>query len=233
MDLTEFNELEAGLSPETLTQLRAVSIQPGRPLIAVDVDEVLVVFVTHLANWMQSIGYEMRLESYQLEGAMFPLGSDDPLPFVECIAMIRRFFDAEVLNQQAIPGGADALARLSRAAQIVILTNVPRHATTGRRQNLDALGIPFPLVVNQGGKGRAMAWLAHHAAAPCAFVDDSVTQIESVAKWVPDAVRVHFAWADFIDRIFPECSHATARVRSWQDAEQALTRQLGLSETNP
>ena len=231
--MTDLIALEAGISPETLEQLGAVPIERGRPLIAVDVDEVLVVFVDHLARWMRSTGFEMRLQTYQLEGSMFALGSDEPLPFEDCIAMIRRFFEEKVLEREPIPGGAEALHRLSATAQIVILTNVPRHATAGRRQNLDALGIPFPLVVNQGGKGRAMAWLAHHANAQCGFVDDSVTQIESVAKWVPDAVRVHFAWADFIDRIFPECSHATARVRSWQDAEQALTRQLGLSGTNP
>ena len=98
---------------------------------------------------------------------------------------------------------------------------------------MDALGVPFPLVVNSGGKGRAMAWLASRADAPCGFVDDSVSQIESVAKWVPSAVRVHFAWADFIDRIFPECSHATARVRSWDEAEAALRTQLDFSAANP
>lgn len=228
--MTDLARIEEDLHPETLAQLRAVPIVAGQPLIAVDVDEVLVIFVEHLSRWMLTIGFEMRLQTYQLEGSMFPVGSDDPLPFEECIAMIRRFFDAEVLQQQAIPGGTEALESLSKQAQIVILTNVPRHATDGRRKNLDALGIPFPLVVNSGGKGRAMAWLAHQASAPCAFVDDSVTQIESVAKWVPDSVRIHFAWADFIDRIFPTCAHATSRVRSWEDAEIALREQLDLSD---
>lgn len=226
--MTELAEIERDLAPVTLEQLREVPIVSGRPLIAVDVDEVLVVFVDHLSRWMRTIGYEMRLVSYQLEGSMFPIGSEQPLPFDECIALIRRFFDEEVHSQQAIPGGAGALRRLSADAQVVILTNVPRHATTGRRANLNALGIPFPLVVNAGGKGRAMAWLAHHAEAPCAFVDDSVTQIESVAKWVPAAERVHFAWADFINRIFPECEHATGRERNWASTEVLLREKLGL-----
>ncbi|MEM9062767.1 MAG: hypothetical protein AAGD13_20080 [Pseudomonadota bacterium] len=231
--MTDISEIEDGLSPETLKQLRAVPITRGRPLIAVDVDEVLVIFVAHLSRWMETIGYEMRLVTYQLEGSMFPLGSDEPLPFEDCIALIRRFFDEQALKQKAIPGGAKALSRLSQSAQIVILTNVPRIATATRRQNLDALGIPYPLVVNQGGKGRALAWLAHHACAPVGFVDDSVTQIESVAKWLPEATRIHFAWADFIDRIFPECTHATARVRDWDGAVAELSRHLSLGETIP
>lgn len=227
--MTDLARIEEDLPSETLLQLQDVPIIKGRPLIAVDVDEVLVIFVEHLSQWMQTIGFEMRLQTYQLEGSMYPAGSDDPLPFDDCIAMIRRFFEAEVLQQKAIPGGASTLDALSKVAQIVILTNVPRLATSGRRKNLDALGIPFPLVVNTGGKGRAMAWLAHQAEAPCGFVDDSVTQIESVAKWVPDAVRVHFAWADFIDRIFPSCEHATQRVRSWKDAELVLREHLALT----
>ena len=228
MDITVHAEIETDLAPETLQQLRAVPIEAGRPLIAVDVDEVLVVFVDHLSRWMRTIGYEMRLVTYQLEGSMFPIGSEHPLPFDECIALIRRFFDEEVHNQQAIPGGVASLQRLSANAQIVLLTNVPRHATEGRRANLDALEIPFPLVVNAGGKGRAMAWLAHHAQAPCGFVDDSVKQIESVAKWVPAAERVHFAWADFIDRIYPDCEHATGRERGWEATEAHLRRALDL-----
>lgn len=223
-------EIEEGLAPETLSQLRAVPVTPGRPLVAVDVDEVLVVFVDHLSRFIRTLGFEMRLVTYQLEGSMFPLGSDDPLPFDDCIQLINRFFRAETEAQQAIEGGAAALERLAADAQVVILTNVPRHATAARRRNLDALGIAHPLVVNSGGKGRAMAWLAAKAAAPVAFIDDSVKQIESVAKHVPGSVRVHFAWADFIDRIFPECAHATHRVRSWKAAEAALRRGLALSD---
>ena len=220
------DELESGIAPETLTQLRAVPITPGRPLIAVDADEVMVVFVAHLDRYMRTQGYEMRLTQYQLEGSMFPIGSSDPLPFDACIEMINRFFQAETLNQQAVPDGPDVLARLAKDCQIVILTNVPRKATEARRQNLTKLGFPYPLVVNSGGKGRAMAWLAAHAAAPTAFIDDSVKQIESVAKHASDVVRLHFAWADFISNLFPECADATEQVRSWPAAETALRKHL-------
>lgn len=220
-------EIAQDLAPETLAELRAVPLEPGRPLIAVDVDEVLVVFVDHLSRYIRTLGFEMRLVRYQLEGSMFPVGSDAPLPFDDCIALINRFFEAETEAQQAIPGGAAALASLQDVAQIVILTNVPRRATEARRRNLDALGLPYPLVVNSGGKGRAMAWLAASVGAPCAFVDDSVKQIESVAKHTPEVFRIHFAWADFIDRIFPDCEHASARARSWAGAEALLRANLG------
>lgn len=210
------------LSAATLTELEALSLTPGAPLIAVDVDEVLVHFVPHLSRYIGGLGYRMQLDSYQLEGSIFEIGSDDPVPFAGCIALINQFFDHETEAQAPVPGGVEALTRLAGRAQIVILTNVPRHATEARRRNLDALGVPFPMVVNSGGKGRAMAWLAEQVAAPVAMVDDSVTQIESIARRAPDAFRVHFAAADFIQRLFPACDAASTQVRDWAGAETVL-----------
>ncbi|MFK7944657.1 MAG: hypothetical protein AB8B85_17360 [Paracoccaceae bacterium] len=217
-----------GIAHETQAQLKALSITPGRPLIAVDADEVLVVFVDHLSRWMETIGFEMRLVRYQLEGSMFPKGSNTPLPFDECLGLINRFFDEQTLSQRAIPGAAETLARLAGDAQVVVLTNVPRGATETRRQNLASLGIPYPVVVNSGGKGPAIAWLATQADAPTAFIDDSVKQIESVAKHAPGVVRLHFAWAEFIHAFYPDCADASAQVRDWPSAETELRARLGL-----
>ena len=93
--------------------------------------------------------------------------------------------------------------------------------------NLDRLGLTYPMVVNSGGKGRALSWLAARAGAPVAMVDDSVRQIESAAKHLPDATRLHFAEAEFIRRIFPGCAHATEQVYDWPGAVAALERNMG------
>ena len=219
----------SGIPPQTLAELEALEITRGRPLIAVDVDDCLAIFVDHLHEFVGTLGYEMRLERYELEGSMFPVGSDAALPFQECIGLIKRFFEQECVRQQAVPGGAEALQSLSLDAQIVILTNVPGFAGETRRQNLAGLGISWPVVVNTGGKGRAMAWLADAAGAPAAFVDDSVRQIESVAKHAPDVVRLHFAGAEFIRRLFPDCAAATRQVHDWGEAERVLRTELGIN----
>ncbi len=223
------DELESDIPADTLADLKAAGVMRGRPLIAVDVDEVLVIFVEHLRRYIRTLGYEMRLERYQLEGSMFPLGSKDPIPFDACIELINTFFAHECETQEAISGGAAALASLSCDAQVVILTNVPKHARETRRRNLDALGLHYPLIVNAGGKGRAMAWLASMAEAPVAMIDDSSTQLESVAKHVPASIRIHFAEAEHIARLFPTCDHATCQVRNWPDCETALRGAMGLS----
>ncbi len=224
--MTDIAEIEEGLAPQTLQELRATDIVPGRPVIAVDVDDTLVYFVDHLGRWMRTRGFEMRLNSYELEGSMFPTGSDQPLPFDACIALINDFFAAETEAQEPIAGGRESLEALADQAQIVILTNVPRHAATARQANLNALGLRYPLVINSGGKGRALAWLAARANAQVALVDDSSTQLESVAKHLPGSVRIHFAGAAHIQRLFPGCTHATEQVHDWATCEQRLRQHL-------
>ena len=89
----------------------------------------------HTAWVMQGV---TGLDRATLEGSIFPIGSDEALPFDDCIAMIRDFFEHETEAQEAIPDGPQALRALSEQAQIVLLTNVPRHATESEisEQNL-------------------------------------------------------------------------------------------------
>jgi hypothetical protein len=219
-------EIEAGLDPEVLAQLRALPIVPGRPLVAVDADEVLVYLAEHLMRYLPTIGFRMQLTQYQLEGSIFPAGSDFPVPFDDCLRLIDRFFDDETLNQQALPGAAEALARLSVRAQVVVLTNVPRHARDLRRRNLAALGMDYPMVENSGGKGRALFWMAAHAAAPAAFIDDSLKQHESAARRAPEITRIHFVGASHLRRILPESPAAHHRVADWAECEAVVTEAL-------
>jgi len=227
-DALSLDEIERLLVPRVLEQLRAVPVERGRPLLAVDADEVLVYLADHLARWLPSVGFRMRLTQYQLEGSIFPADRDEPVPFDDCLTLIDRFFDAETLNQQPLPGAAVALERLAGAAQVVVLTNVPRRARELRRQNLAALGMGYPLVENAGGKGKALAWLAAKAAAPAAFVDDSLRQHESAARRAPEATRVHFVGASHLRRILPDSPAAHHRVEDWAECEAVLRRALGL-----
>jgi len=217
--------IEEGLEPRILEQLSAVPVVPGRPMLVVDADEVLVEFAVHLKRFAAGIGVEMRLERYELEGTFFDAGTGRQLAFDEAIGIIHEFFEHETLNQRAVPGAAEALARLAAEAQIVVLTNVPRHARETRVENLAALGMPYPLVENGGGKGPALAWLAAKAGAPAAFIDDSPSQIASAKARAPEVARVHFAGADYVARVIPDCAEADHRVTSWAEAE-AVIREL-------
>lgn len=225
-----------GPPPATLAQLETLEIRRGQPLLVVDVDDCIAVYVEHLDRFMTETGFELRLESYELEGSMFRTGSDVPLAFDECIAVLDGFFRRETLHQRLMPDAGAVLHRLSAHAQIVILTNVPAFAGDDRRRNLAAQGVEWPVVTNTGGKGRALAWLAEAAGGPetpTAFVDDSVRQIESVARHAPDVARLHFAGAETVRRLAPDCAAATARALDWREAEGLLRRLLKLDAPVP
>jgi hypothetical protein len=225
---TSVAEIEAHLAPEALDQLRALPIEAGRPLLAVDCDEVLVHLSEHLAGWLPTIGFRMHLTRYQLEGSIFPAGSDVPVPFDDCLRMIDRFFAEETLNQRPVPGAVEALARLSGEVQVIVLTNVPRHARQLRRRNLAELGMAYPMVENAGGKGKALGWLANRVQAPVAFVDDSLKQHESAARRAPDVTRIHFVGASHLRRILPESPAAHHRVEGWTECERVVRSELAL-----
>lgn len=220
------DDIAGGIPPETLDDLEALELCRGRPLVAVDCDEVLVEFTAHLARWLETVGHEMRLTRYRLEGSVFRAGEDVPLPFDESLRLIDRFFEEETRSQRPIEGGAEALRHLSATAQVVILTNVPRHGRDDRIANLKALGMDYPVVVNAGGKGRALAWLAREAAAPVAFVDDSAIQIGSAAKHSPESGRVYFTGSPFVRDVMPECTDAHETAANWNEAVIAVERLL-------
>ncbi len=220
------DEIEVTLDPQVMAQLRALPIEPGRPLLAVDADEVLVYLAEHLTRYLPTIGFRMLLTHYQLEGSIFPADSDIPVGFDDCLRLIDRFFNDETLNQQALPGAVGALERLSTLAQIIVLTNVPRHARDLRRQNLAALGMGYPMVENAGGKGRALCWIAARVAAPVMFIDDSPKQHESAARRAPDITRIHFVGATHLRRILPESPAAHHRAEDWEACEALVRREL-------
>ncbi|MEM6488491.1 MAG: hypothetical protein AAF677_09545 [Pseudomonadota bacterium] len=219
---------EIQLQRETVADIEAAGVRRGRPLLVVDTDEVIVHFAGHLASWLNGVGYEMRLTQYQLEGAIYPTGEATPVSFEAALTLIDAFFAEETEHQRPIDGAIEAIARLSREAQVVVLTNVPRQALAARRANLRGLGVEAPVVANLGGKGRALRLLADAAAAPAVFVDDSPGQIASAAKHARGVTRLHFQGSPYLRRVMPEAPDAHASPGDWAACEAMVRRGLEL-----
>lgn len=215
------------LPPRVERELALAGVAPGRPLLAVDADEVLVHFAEDFAAWLAAMGYGFRLTEYRLDGAI--LGRDGaPLPRAEIGPLIWGFIDAETKNQRAIDAAAETLARLAREVQIVVLTNAPAKARACRVANLAAHGMDYPVVMNEGGKGRAMRWLAERAEAPAAFVDDSAEQLASVAAHAPETARLHLVGPALLKPLVGRAEAAAHHPEDWRAAEAAIRRALGL-----
>ncbi|GIX13645.1 MAG: hypothetical protein KatS3mg118_1604 [Paracoccaceae bacterium] len=215
------------MSPELAAQIDAAPLSPGRPLIVVDADEVLVHFAPHLARWLAAQGWRLALREYRLDGAIRHAGTGEPAGAERIRALLDRFFAEETHRQEAIAGAAAGLAALAPRAQIVVLTNVPAHARAARMRNLAGHGMAFPVIANTGGKGRALAELARRAAAPVAFIDDSPVQIVSARRHAPGVVRIHFTGSEYLRPVMPQVAEADHTAPDWPSLVALLERGWG------
>lgn len=213
------------LNDRVVAELEEAAVTSGRPLIAVDADEVLVHFAEHFRDYCVERGNSFELVEYRLDTAL--RGPDgQPLTREEIGPLIWGFIEEQTRWQRPILGAAEALASLSEVAQIVVLTNAPAKMRDDRIANLADLGMRYPVVMNEGGKGRALDWLSKRAAAPLAFIDDSAAQHGSAAKHAPQAMRFHLVGSEMLKPIIGEVDVAQAAPADWTEAEAMIRSAL-------
>ncbi len=209
---------EPVIADATRDQLDGLALQRGRPLLVLDADEVLVYFLRHFRTYLDGRGWDLDLTTYRLDAALKHRGDGRTATREEGLAFIDAFFAEETSRQEPIPGAAEAVARLSGRAQVVVLTNLPHHARETRIRNLAAHGLSHPVVSNRGGKGPALARLAGRVAAPVIFVDDSKAQIDSAAEHAPAVRRLQLIGCDYAAPALPRSAMAEETAFSWNAA---------------
>ena len=108
----------------TLSQICAISIEPDRPLIISDADEVLLTFMAQFENFLTTKGCYFDWSSFRLTGNVHRSDDNYTLTQDDVFDLLKSFFDQETRNLNEVPGASNALKRLSLRAQIVILSNV-------------------------------------------------------------------------------------------------------------
>ena len=206
-----------------------VPVEPGAPLIVVDVDEVLAMFVRGFERFVARRGLEMRLTRFTLLGSIFQAEDTEPVAIAKGRELFDAFFEAEVEDIEPTPGAAEALAGFAAQASIVILTNAPGHSREARARWLLKHGFPYPLIVNTGLKGPAVAALAARTGGPAAFIDDLLANLDSVATEAP-AVHCFQMVAD--ERLRPLAPCAPERHKrhdDWPALRTAIAAALRIS----
>ena len=218
------------MSTTVLTQhIDRLSLNPDRPLIVSDADEVLVQFARPLERFLHSRGLYLDLSSFRLSGNIRDRASDEPVAHEHVPQLIADFFDTCVADQPAVDGAAEALARLSVRAQVVVLSNVPEAARAAREAALARLGMAFPVLANQGLKGPAVKAMAEGHAAPVVFLDDIPHNIASVAEHATHVHRIHFVADPRLAALIGPAEQSHHRIDDWPTAarhiDDHLTRQ--------
>ena len=201
-------------------------INPDKPLLIVDADEVLLQFVNHLEAFVAQEGYKIELRGYQLTGNIIHTSTNEVATQETVSDLISNFFKACALQMLAVDGAAQSLQRLSDHLDIIILSNVPSFAKADRIQNLHNLGMPYPFIANEGSKGRSVAFLTEHLKAPSFFIDDLPPQHSSVAKHAPDCHRIHFVADPRLGALVSKADHAHHRIDDWDEVHDHITQHI-------
>jgi len=204
------------------------SLNPGRPLLIVDVDEVLGLFVAGFERFLEGQGYELRLDRFSLFGSIYRQGETDLANVDAAVMLYNEFFRTGVEDMEPTPGAAEALASLATHANIVILTNAPDHCREPRARWLARHGMDYPMQINEGPKGIAVAALAARVTEPTAFVDDLISNLDSAQDVAPCVSRFQLVADPRLRPMAPTAPERHTRIDDWPSLGVAIAKALEL-----
>ncbi|WP_334161320.1 hypothetical protein [Phenylobacterium sp.] len=202
-------------------RLHQLGLSVDRPLVIVDVDEVLGLFMQGFGAFLAAQGYDFRVDRFALFQNIYRPGAAEHLPVDEGKRLFDEFFRTGCGEIEPTPGAVDALTRLGRRAEILILSNAPADAERLRSAWLKRHGLPHPLILNTGPKGPVTHALASQTPQPAAFVDDLLPNLDSVAEHAPWVATFQHVADERLRPLAPR-SDRHARHDDWAELAEAI-----------
>lgn len=210
----------------TLEQLKSLSLDRARPVIISDADEVILHFSDILSEYLLGRGMCVNFQSYALEGNIKYTDTDTPVDSHLFGEIIEDYFENYVEKQPLVNGAAQHLENLSAFCDIVILTNIPHNFADRRRKQLMNAGLNYPMISNSGPKGPVMKAIRRKTSEKLIFIDDIAQHHKSVARFVPDTLRIQYIANDHLNSIEEKSEHCHHRCRDWPHIEQVIRHYL-------
>ena len=213
--------------PETARQIAELA-RDERPLLVLDVDEVVLEFIRPFTGYIGTLGLELRPDSFRLHGNIFDRRTQAAVPNERVSELIEGFFPVQADWQTAPAGAAEAVATLAENVEIVLLTAMPHRHRATRRALLDQLGFPYPLLTTERAKGPALLQLRGEQPRPVAFVDDLAHNLTSARASVADAHLFHLMAHRQLRALMPPLPEGIVAAEDWPDAAPKIAAALGL-----
>ncbi|CAN7297944.1 hypothetical protein LJR219_001473 [Phenylobacterium sp. LjRoot219] len=207
--------------PAAAPRLQSLGLSPDRPLVVVDVDEVLGLFIKGFAEFLAREGLDFRLDRYALFQNIYAPGAAEPIAEAQAKALYQSYFRSHCGALEPAPGAIAALEKLHRAAEIVILSNAPAEAETLRRGWLTRHGLAHPLILNRGPKGPMTAGLVRQSRGRSAFIDDILENLDSVAEHAPQTATFQHVADERLRPLAPR-SARHRRIDDWAELGLAV-----------
>lgn len=209
--------MTTGIHEHVVPQLQNISIDPNRPLIITDADEVLFSFMQGMELFLEENDLYFNWASFALHGNIRRKSNDIAVEAENIPALLDQFFDQYADRLPAVDGAAETLERLSKHAQVVVLSNVPPKYAHKRLSGLRRAKMDFPLIANVGAKGRVVNYLTRDLKQPAFFIDDIPTNHGSVRKHAEHVHRLHYIADERLAKLLGPAEDSSARLDSWPE----------------
>lgn len=209
--------------PTPVHSLKTLGISLERPLVIVDVDEVLGLFMKGFGRFLESRGLEFRVDRFALFQNIYEPGAAEHLAIERGRQHFDDFFREHCGEIEPAPGAMEALQRLARRAEILILSNAPADAERLRGAWLRKHGLPHPLILNTGPKGPVTAALTAQTSQRAAFVDDLLPNLDSVAEHAPEVATFQHVADERLRPLAPR-SDRHPRIDDWAELADAIAQ---------
>lgn len=216
------------IDPETERQIEELS-HDTRPLLVLDVDDVVLHFVRPFPRFLEAAGYTLDLGTFRLVGNIREAATNKPADVEKVRELVDRFFTAQADWQTVTEGAAEAIAAFAPEAEIVMLTAMPHRYREVRKLHLDALGLAHPLLTTEMDKGPALKRLRGETGRPIAFVDDQPGNLVSAREWVPDIHLFHLMAEPSLRDLLPRPPEGVRIVEDWHEARPLIAAALGIT----
>jgi hypothetical protein len=208
-------------APPAAPTLESLGLSRERPLVIVDVDEVLGLFMKGFGAFIAERGYELRFERFALFQNIYRPGAVEHLDLAQGRALFDEFFRTHCGEMEPAPGAVEALRKLQPRAELLILSNAPADAERLRADWLKRHGLPNALILSSGPKGPITAGLVTQTSGRTAFVDDLLSNLDSVAEHAPRTATFQHV-ADLRLRTLAPLSELHPRIDDWTELGEAI-----------
>lgn len=208
-------------------QLAELRLDPDRPLLISDADEVLFDFMLAFVGYVETQGHYYDWKTFALTGNIRRPSDHAALSPAEVRKLINTFFAERTETIPAVEGAAASLQALSKdGVQVLVLSNLPLAQRADRARALAKHGMDYPIIANAGLKGPTVRALAQQVHAAAAFVDDIGHHHESVAQHAAAVHRLHFSSHPRLRTLQGHIPTAHHQAESWEELERELRVRL-------
>ena len=204
---------------------KAVAMNHIRPILFVDVDEVILEFVAPFIRFLDERGLGFIQDRFAQPNNIIRPQSGEHVTSAFANRLLEQFWDEQETRQTVVAGAIEALADLSEIADIVILTAVSPQHEVRRGRLLRSFGLSHPIIIASREKGAIISEYIDDTSKKVFLIDDAPANHISLLTHVPEAFCVHIAaFKPFVTLM--ELPPSVFMAKDWNDAASFVRRTI-------